>query len=230
MAEADGAERVLDVLLEARDVSRRFGRRWAVRRVDVAFPAGTVTTLLGHNGAGKSTLLGLLSGQLRPNEGQVLAFGADLHDPPDRAALRQQLGILGHLPFVYPELTGVENLRFMASLYGRPADEPRLTELLDFVGLRASAHRPARTYSRGMVQRLALARLMAQDARIWLLDEPTTGLDVQGRALLVDVLARGKAEGRAIALVTHDPESVARVTDRVLVLDAGRLRAQEAAA
>lgn len=220
-----------DVLLEAVDVSRRFGRRWALRHFSAGFEAGTLTALVGHNGAGKSTALAVLAGTLRPTEGRLEAFGQDLHAPSDAVVIRRRLGVLGHRPFVYGELTGLENLRFFARLYDRSADTGALEARLEEVGLGLAAHRAARTYSRGMVQRLALARLLVQEADAWLLDEPTTGLDAAARDWFVGLLTEARAAGRAVVVVTHDLETIAPVIDRTLVLDSGRLvRVDEEAA
>ncbi|MCA9516433.1 MAG: ABC transporter ATP-binding protein [Myxococcales bacterium] len=207
-------------------MSRRFGRRWAVRRVSFEVRRGELVLVLGHNGAGKSTLLSLMAGLIRPTEGEITVAGRPLHGFPGRV-LREQLGILRHEPFVYPELTGFENLTLMARLYGRPADRARVDAVLARLDLSLAAHRAARTYSRGMVQRLALGRLMLQDAALWLLDEPTTGLDAAGRALMVSLLGEARAAGRAIACVTHDPDLLAPVATRALTLVDGRLAADE---
>jgi heme ABC exporter ATP-binding subunit CcmA len=202
--------------LAAVDLSRRFGRQWAVRRVSATFEAGSVTALVGDNGAGKSTLLSLLAGLLRPDEGhvQVMGAGAAGFLPVE---LRRQIAHLGHLPFVYTDLTGRENVAFFERLYGCKA--PR--DLLERVGLADAADRPARGYSRGMVQRLALARIVLQDAPIWLLDEPTTGLDVHGLALLRDLLASARRAGRTLVAITHDLEALGPI-DQMIRLIRGR--------
>ncbi len=201
------------------DVSRRYGRSWAVRRVSLRFEPGTATALLGDNGAGKSTLLQMCAGLLRPTEGHIEIDGAPMHGffPAD---IRERVGYLGHLPFVYPDLTGRENLAFFARLFGKSAATH--DTLLSSVGLAHAADRPARTYSRGMTQRLALARMVLQDAPIWLLDEPTTGLDVHGLALLRDLLADATRRGRTILAVTHDLASLGDIP-RVIRLHGGRL-------
>jgi heme exporter protein A len=137
------------------------------------------------------------------------------------------MAVLAHQPFIYGELSGLENLRFFARLYERAHDEAHLLALLDRVGLKLAARRAARTYSRGMFQRLALARILVQDADVWLLDEPTTGLDEAGRALFAEVVSEARGQGRCLVLVTHDPSLVAATTDRLYRLDNGRLRGGE---
>lgn len=211
-----------DAVLAARDLSRSFGRSWAVRRVSVEMHAGTLTALTGDNGAGKSTLLGLLAGLLRPSEGQVAVFGEPFSGffPAD---IRERVGFLGHLPFVYPDLSGRENLAFFRGLYRvDPSVAPSDDALLAEVGLTDAAHRLARTYSRGMTQRLALARMLLQDAPIWLLDEPSTGLDAAGQVLLSRVLAAARARGRCVVAVTHDLGPLGQI-DREVRLRGGRL-------
>jgi len=208
------------MILEAHDVSRRYGRSWAVRRVSLAFAEGSVTAILGDNGAGKSTLLQLLAGLTRPSEGEVVSFGESLAQFPS-ATVRRKMAVLQHLPGIYSDLSGRENLTFFTKLYGRAPDG--VAEQLAFVGLAEAADRAARTYSRGMVQRLALARVMLQGADLWLLDEPTTGLDARGVAMLADVIAKGKAEGKTIVAVTHDLPALGPSVDRVVRLAGGRL-------
>lgn len=211
--------------LVADHVSRRFGRRWVVRHVSATFRFGELATVIGHNGAGKSTLLALLAGLLRPTAGAITILGEPLNGFMPRA-LRARVGVLGHQPFVYPELTGRENLELIARLYGRPlGDGGAVDALLARVDLELAAARPVRTYSRGMVQRLALARMLLQDADLWLLDEPTTGLDTAGRAFVLDALGEARARGCCVVCVTHDPEVVASITDQVIALEGGRLSA-----
>jgi len=218
-----------DPVLEVVDVSRRYGRRWALRHVTLGFGPATVTAVLGDNGAGKSTLLQILAGLLRPNEGEVYAFGEAVGGLPPRD-VRERVAVLMHQPGVYPDLTGRENLRFYARLHGQPHDGAALDAWLGRVGLADAADRPVRTYSRGMIQRLALARIILQDAEVWLLDEPTTGLDASGVALLASVLAEARARGKTVVAVTHDLPALGAAVDRVVRLSGGRVRAGDVAA
>ena len=215
------------VLLQAHEVSRRYGRRWALRRVSLVATAGSLTAVIGHNGAGKSTLLNLLAGVSPPTEGAVSVLGHDLHDHPDPALVRAKVGFLGHEPFVYPSLTGRENLRFLGALYGHSLRADELTSTLERVGLEHASERQVSTYSRGMVQRLALARIMVQKADVWVLDEPLTGLDTQGQEFFLSVADEAKARGCAIVLVTHQAALYERLADQVLILDGGRIRGEK---
>lgn len=212
-----------EACLEARDLSRKFGRSWALRGFDVSLSAGSVVGLVGANGSGKSTALSLLAGTLRPTQGQVFAFGHALDAHPDPAGVRRRIALLGHRLGLYGDLSGLENLRWIAALYGLDRSGERLTKILDRAGLARAAHRPVRGYSRGMLQRLGLARVLVQEAQVWLLDEPGTGLDEAGIALLVALLAEGKERGVAVCVVTHQLGALGEVVDTVHRLDRGRL-------
>lgn len=212
-------------VLCAREVSRSYGRSWAVRRVTVELGAGTLTALVGDNGAGKSTLLQMFAGLLRPSEGAIEVFGEAFRGffPSD---VRARVGYIGHAPFVYPDLTGSENIAFFSRLYplGGQGPRPAPDELLAQVGLADAGDKLVRSYSRGMTQRLALARLILQDPPIWLLDEPSTGLDRGGIAFLGGVLAAAKARGRCVVAVTHDMDALG-VIDHEVRLKGGRIQA-----
>jgi heme exporter protein A len=179
--------------------------------------------LLGPNGAGKSTLLGILSTLIRPTGGEVVFRERDRPAEPGDA-LRRQIGVLAHDPFVYAQLTGIENLLFYARLYGVAAPDERASHLLDAVGLDDEARRrPAGTYSRGMTQRLALARALLHEPRVLLLDEPFTGLDRTGSEALAATLRSARERGCILIVVTHDLEAIAGVSDHVAVLRRGKL-------
>ena len=179
---------------------------------------------MGPNGAGKTTLLRMLATLHRPTQGTLSVMG---HALPDHAQLvRPHLGYLGHDPLVYLDLTALQNLELFADLYGVPDPRDRIEELLDHVGLLARGFEPVRTFSRGMAQRLGIARLLLHRPSLLLLDEPTSGLDAAGAGLLDRVVA----DGASVVLVTHDVERAVRVADRVMVLRAGRVRLEQATA
>ena len=210
--------------VQARGLTKRFGDQRALARLDLDLVAGQVTAIVGHNGAGKSTLLGILSTLVRPTAGEVRYLGdggAPITEPTD---LRRGIGLLAHASLCYGELSAEENLRFFAGLYDVPDADARIATLLDEVGLDAAARaRPARTYSRGMWQRLALARALVARPSLLLLDEPFTGLDRAGALALGARLAAIKATGTIVAVITHDLEAIAGFTDQVVVLRAGKL-------
>jgi heme exporter protein A len=207
--------------VEARAVSKVFGRQRALHGVDLTLRAGEVTALLGANGAGKSTLVGILATLVAPSSGEVRYGGAVADDD----ALRGAIGLIAHESLCYADLSGRENLEFFARLYGlpRPQARRRADELLERVGLGEAARRPARTYSRGMMQRLAVARAVAHQPRLLLADEPFTGLDRGGVELLGQLLEEERARGAILLVVTHDFDAVARLVDRVVVLHRGRI-------
>ncbi len=203
-------------MIEAEGLVRRFDARAALNGLSLTLDAGEVLALIGPNGAGKTTLLRVIAGLLRPDEGAIAVGG---HEYPDkRQAARPLIGYLGHDPLVYLDLTAAQNLEFYADLYGAPTD--RVLSGLERVGLLARAYDPVRTFSRGMVQRLALARLMMHDPRLLLLDEPFAGLDAAGTELLESVL-RDLGDTRGVVLVTHDMAIAARHATRVVGLRAG---------
>ncbi|MGI9540315.1 MAG: ATP-binding cassette domain-containing protein [Miltoncostaeaceae bacterium] len=187
--------------------------------VEIALSPGESLVVLGPNGAGKTTLLRMLATLLRPDEGSLSLMGHECPEHSDRA--RGAIGYLGHDPLVYLDLTAWQNLELFTDLYALDDAENRIADGLDAVGLLPRAYDPARTFSRGMVQRLGLARMLLHDPDLLLLDEPYAGLDARGRALLDEVLA-GERAGRSTVMVTHDVERGVAGADRALVLRAGR--------
>lgn len=209
--------------IEIDKVGKRFGDHRALAAIELELAAGSVCALLGANGAGKTTLLGILSTLVRASTGAVRYLDGDKpRDVDDR--LRADIGLLAHSSLCYGELDALENLRFFATLYGADRGDARAHALLDEVGLERSARtRPVRTYSRGMVQRLALARALLGRPSLLLLDEPFTGLDRDGALALGARLGQAKADGAIVVCVTHDLEAIAGVTDHVAILRRGKL-------
>lgn len=213
----------MSVSLAVNKVTKRFGYHRALAGVDFNLESGRLCALLGPNGAGKSTLLGILSTLVRPTSGGIEYRRGDV-SIPHGAELRMQIGVLAHESFMYGELTGWENLQFYGNLYQLDDVDGRAAQLLDEVALDDKVrHRLARTYSRGMMQRLALARALLHDPEILLLDEPFTGLDRAGAAALSKTLAAGKARGKLQLVVTHDLESLGGLADHVVVLRRGKV-------
>ncbi|MEW6547075.1 MAG: heme ABC exporter ATP-binding protein CcmA [Bacillota bacterium] len=204
-----------------RDLVQRLGGHEVLRGVSFELRAGEVLAVLGPNGAGKSTLLRVLGTLLRPTRGEVLVRGRDVRrSGPD---LRRSIGFLGHHTFLYPQLTGWENLWFCARAFGVSDPETRVKEMLGAVGLDLFAHEPVRHYSRGMQQRLALARALLHDPLLLLLDEPYTGLDPEAAGLLDEVIGRWREQSRSVVMTTHDLGRALSGSDRVLVLQRGRV-------
>jgi ABC-type multidrug transport system ATPase subunit len=200
-------------MVTARGLVHAYGERRAVDGVDLDLVAGERVALAGANGAGKSTLLRMLATLIRPKSGDLVVLG---HEVPDHArAARMGIGYLAHDPLVYLDLTARQNLELYGDLYGVDGLDERIPDLLDHVDLLARAEDTVRTFSRGMAQRLALARM--------LLHEPHASLDARGGALLDDQLEAARHDGRAAVIVTHEVERVARVSDRIVVLRGGRV-------
>jgi heme ABC exporter ATP-binding subunit CcmA len=205
----------------AEGLRREFGGVPVLAGIDLTVDAGELVVLLGANGSGKTTLLRLLATLLRPSGGTLRLFGDDASRRPPAA--RRRLGHVGHESACYPDLTGAENLEFYAELHGVPDPERRVAELLRWAGLEGAARRPVRVYSRGMAQRLALARALLHGPELLLLDEPFSGLDPAGTARLQSLLGELRRSGHAIVLSTHDVERVAGIATRVAILHRGRI-------
>jgi heme exporter protein A len=204
-------------------VGKRYGSERALANVSLELRAGSMCAVLGHNGAGKTTLLGIVSTLVRQTTGEVAYRHGDR--TLAGAEIRSQIGLLAHASLCYGELSAVENLELIAGLYDVKAD---LDALLDQVGLdKRARHRAARTYSRGMVQRLALARALLTKPSLLLLDEPFTGLDRDGALALGEQLGALKTAGAIVVVVTHDLEAIAGRTDHVAILRRGALVCDE---
>jgi heme exporter protein A len=185
--------------IELEGLTRRYGERVALRDVTLSLPAGATLVVFGPNGAGKSTLLRVLSTLLRPHAGTARVLGRPL--PDEGWAIRGRIGLLGHAPLLYRDLTGRENLVFHARLHDVALD--RVDALLDQVGLAARAGDKVHTYSRGMVQRLAVCRAVLHDPELLLLDEPRANLDPAAREIVEPLI--GAASGRTRVVTSHDP-------------------------
>jgi len=210
-----------DAVIDSHGLTREFGGRPVLRSIDLSVAAGEIVALLGPNGAGKTTLLRVLALLLRPSGGTLRLLGLD----PDRerAQILRRVGYVGHESGCYGDLTGAENLAVHAELRHVPDPTRRIAELVAWSGLHDAAWRPVRTYSRGMQQRLALARALMHDPDVLLLDEPFTGLDRAGAESLVHLLeALGRA-GHAVVMSLHDVTPVSAIVTRTGILHRGRL-------
>jgi heme exporter protein A len=185
--------------IELEGLTRRYGERVALRDVTLSLPVGATLVVFGPNGAGKSTLLRVLSTLLRPHGGTARVLGHSL--PAEGWAIRGRVGLLGHAPLLYADLTGRENLAFHARLHDVALD--RADALLEQVGLAARAEDKVHTYSRGMVQRLAVCRAVLHDPELLLLDEPRANLDPAAREIVEPLI--GAASGRTRVMTSHDP-------------------------
>lgn len=208
-------------LLQAESITKGYGGPPVLRGADLALAAGQGIALLGPNGAGKSTLLRLLAGLHRPEKGRVLLDGR-VFDPRDPGQ-RRLLGFVSHQSLSYDGLSARENLVLIARLHGFAANDPRIEEVLSEVGLDWVGERPVRTFSRGMGQRLSLARALLHRPRLLLLDEPLNGLDPDGCRALSLALSRLRESGTAILMASHDLVHLAPIVNTVALLKRGRL-------
>jgi heme exporter protein A len=202
--------------LEVEGLARHYGEREALSGVSLSLDAGRTLVVFGPNGAGKTTLLRVLATLLRPHAGSVRVLGSSL--PEQSWSVRGRIGLLGHEPLLYRELTARENLRFHARLHG--VDEHRVDELLEAVAVSGRSREPLRTLSRGMVQRIAVARAVLHDPELLLLDEPYSNLDPAAVELVSPLI--GAASGRTRVICSHDPAGGLAEADVVLGLRAGR--------
>ncbi|MDQ3031377.1 MAG: ABC transporter ATP-binding protein [Myxococcota bacterium] len=213
--------------VEAQGLVKTFGPTRALAGVDVMLRAGQVTVIEGANGSGKSTLLGILSLLVRPTRGTI-RFGAhDAFAAPD--PLRGTIGVLAHAAMVYPDLTGIESLRLSAGLHDVQGAEARIASLRERFEIGPFGDRATRTYSRGQLQRIALARALLHEPRLLLLDEPSTGLDPASVERLAAAVRVERARGAIIVLVTHDLALAEGIADRRIMLSRGRVEREIAA-
>lgn len=207
-------------LLEARGLVREYGGLAAVDGIDVVLPPGAFLVVFGPNGAGKTSLLRMLGGGLRPTRGEVRLGGERLE--PGSPAGRARIGVLSHQTFLYGHLTARENLRFYGKLYGLSDLEERVVARLAEVSLEDRADDPAGTFSRGMRQRLGLARTLLHDPDLVLLDEPYTGLDPHAAGVLRAVLEKLRDGRRSVVLVTHNLTQGLELADTAAIQVRGR--------
>lgn len=210
-------------MIEARSVSKHFGRRRVLSGLDIKIDEGETVALMGPNGAGKTTLLRILATLSEPSTGEVFVDGRSSYDDPIIA--RKAIGFVGHSTYTYDDLTALENLRFYWRMYGLPAAEfLRIgTELLARVGLSHRVNDRAAVFSKGMRQRLAIARALLHSPKVLLLDEPYSSLDQKGVDILSQVLAEERSRGCSILVVTHDLQRISAVADRADILAGGRI-------
>jgi heme exporter protein A len=208
-------------MIDVSGLVKQFGPFTALRELSFSIAAGEFVSLVGPNGAGKTTLLRILATLSRPTRGHVTIAGHRL--PKGADEVRRQIGFLSHQPLLYGELSADENLRFFAKMYDLGKAEQRIDDLLDQVDLSGRRLDRVRTFSRGMQQRLSIARALLHDPRVVLLDEPFTGLDPDASDQLSETL-RGLQDGRrAVVMTTHDFDRGLALCDRALVIARGKL-------
>ena len=212
------------IAIQASRLTKAFGNRVVLRQIDLEVAEGEVVVFTGANGAGKTTLLRCLASLSRPTSGEVRWLGRSAGADP---AARRLLGMVPHQSCLYPHLTVRENVVFAARMQGLADAGRRADEWLAAAGLGPHAHRLATHLSRGIRQRLALARALVHDPPIVLMDEPFSGLDGEAAGWLVDLLAAFRGRGRAVCLTTHDPEKLQNLAGRIFHLGYGQIEPAE---
>lgn len=208
-------------IVRVEKVAQRYGRKVVLRSISLEVKAGEVAALLGANGAGKTTLLRILSGLDAPERGQVWLGNVLLANAGHE--IRRYVGLVSHRPLVYENLNGLENLHFFAKMYDLVEPEERIQAVLTAMDLWHRRYDPVRTYSRGMIQRLAIGRAILHDPPVLLLDEPDTGLDQESVAVLTDLIAQLRAGGRAVLVTTHNWDRAKRWADKIFYLVDGAI-------
>jgi heme exporter protein A len=206
--------------VEVAGVSRNYGRRRAVDGVDLSLRPGDCLALFGPNGAGKTTLLRVIAGLLRPTKGVVHVEGKSVRDD---AAVRRHIGFISHQSMLYASLTARENVEFAARLYGVPDPRAAARRALETMRILDRRDTPVRSLSRGLQQRVSIARAIVHQPSVVLLDEPYTGLDAAGGAALTDMLRMLRGARAALILVTHNLDEGLEIASHAAVMLAGRI-------
>jgi heme exporter protein A len=208
-------------MIEIRGLAKSFGHKAVLKGIDLEVTDGQFLTLVGPNGAGKTTLIRILATLSKATSGTVWVGGFDLADEP--VDIRRHIGLVSHQTLLYGDLTPDENLRFYGRMYDVLDLEGRIEAVLQQVGLEGRRRDPVRTFSRGMQQRLAIARAALHQPSVLLLDEPDTGLDQHAAEMLHELLATVGTQGRTVLMTTHNLERGLSMGDRVAILAGGRI-------
>lgn len=208
-------------MIEIKKLVKAFGSRVVLRGIDLHIPPGQFVTLMGANGAGKTTLLNIVATLSKLTAGQVIIGGVDIWT--QAAYIRRYIGLVSHKTLLYDDLSAEQNLTFYAKMYDVEDRECRIETVLQQVGLWGRQKDPVRTYSRGMQQRLAIARAILHDPPILLLDEPDTGLDQHAAGMLSELLAAVDTHRRTVLMTSHNLERSFNLGDRVLILANGKI-------
>ena len=210
-------------IIEILGLSKSYGIVPVLQNIHITINRGEFVTLLGPNGSGKSTLLRCLTGLTKPTEGKLTIGGWEM--PQEAMAVRAQIGIVGHQTLLYGNLTATENLRFFAKLYGisQSQQNERIPALLDQVGLTRRSRDLVRDYSRGMQQRLSIARALLHEPDVLFLDEPYTGLDQTAAASLDELLDQTRTTQQTIVMTTHQLHRAHHLANRAVILSHGKV-------
>lgn len=208
-------------IVEIKDLSKKFGRHVALNGVSLSVSAGESFAILGPNGAGKTTLVRILSTLLKPSSGTVKIAGYDVAREPEK--IKQRIGVVSHNPFLYDDLTAFENLAFYADLYG--AGRGNIDALIKGVDLYERRDNFVGEFSRGMKQRLSIARSLLHEPQILILDEPGTGLDIQSKRMFYDTIKGLNKKGTTVLLTTHYLDEAEELCQKAAILDRGAVKA-----
>ena len=209
-----------DLALEVRELSRTFGARKALDKVNLELPKGAFLSIFGPNGAGKTTLVKVLTTLTNPSKGEARVAG--YHVVEDAVPLREHIGLISHNPLLYPDLTAEENLLFFADMYGLSDPAVRVRELLEAVELDHRRLDPVRAFSRGMLQRLSIARALLHKPEVLFLDEPYSGLDPHAMDILDSLIAQIRAE-HTFVMISHDLAKGLELCSHALILAKGKV-------
>lgn len=208
-------------MIEVKGLVKRIGEKTILRGVQLHVEKGQTVGILGSNGAGKSTLLKVIATIMKPTNGIITIDGKDIKK--DAIKVKQMLGYLPHTSMVYDHFSPYENLKFFGSLYQVPNLEERVHELIDKVGLKLFTNEPVQSFSRGMAQRIAIARAIIHRPQLLLLDEPHTGLDQNAIGILNQVVEEMKGDQVTTLMVTHDFLQAAKICDRFIIIKGGKV-------
>jgi heme exporter protein A len=208
-------------MIEIKKLTKQADNKLILRGIDLSIEKGETVAILGPNGAGKSTLLKVLATLIKPSSGLVKINGLDLKK--NHLEIKKLFGYLPHSSLLYDHYSPLENLVFFGKLYGVTNAEDRAIELVKEVGLSFFLNEPVKNFSRGMIQRIAIARSIVHEPELLLLDEPHTGLDQGAISILNNVILSMKAKGTTTLMVTHDFKQAAEICDRIIIIKNGKL-------
>jgi len=212
-------------ILVAKDLSKSFGQLRVIQNLNITINKGDIYVLFGSNGAGKTTLVRLLSGLLHADSGDIQLFGMKPED--NKMKIKRRMGFMSHNPYLYDDLTALENLIFFGRLYSVENEEEKALKMLKMVGLKHRAHDQVGPFSRGMKQRLALARCLLHDPDLIFLDEPYSGLDMDVQVVLNELIMKMNQEGKTFFIITHDIEKGFDISRRSGILSRGSIVHEE---
>lgn len=207
--------------IEIEALTKRFGMRWALNDIDFILPQGELLAVFGPNGAGKTTLIRILSTLMKPTSGRVAILGYNLEEDGQR--LRRAVGVLTHQPLLFENLTAYENLKFYGQMFQVKDLKAKINALLYDVGLMEYGDQLVGTFSRGMQQRLAIARALIHQPSLLLMDEPHTGLDQNGILYLNETLKGLLNEGKTVVMTSHDFDKGLALCSKAAILNNGHL-------